>query len=764
MGADAELVQTRESIDAVLAHLDSLPTLPSVIVAVLEAAQRPDATAAQIVAILRNDAPLTARVLAAANSAARGGARIGAVERAAPMLGVRGLTSLALAVGVVDCLGGPRHTNGAERGYSRADLWRHALAVACAARGLAARAPRLGVDPEEAFAAGLLHDMGKLALDRLFPRAYERAVARADHSRGDIADHERAVLGVDHTVAGRRLAERWGLPVELQQAIWLHHVAVDALPAGVIGGPLVVLVTLADTLAREQRLGYSGNHRFIDHSPRLAAGLGLSASDLDAVVSELPRTVADNAALLGLDASAPRRDEFDILARANAELGRVAAELEAENRALAIEARRGRAIELLDKALDEGRDPRALCAALAAATGVMHPSTPAAVFVLRAGGAVDAAALTGGDATPAVRTLTLAGDAAELASPALLASGALRLPASPAAGALWRQLCGRPAGAGLVLLPLVLHGELLGGVLLDAAEPGHPTAPDDDGADAALLRSAVRAVRRSREQAAVWRLSEDLAETNRRLQQMQAELLRSRTLATIAELAAGAGHELNSPLTVISGRAQMLAARIDDPEARRALQSIIDKAHECSGIVSELMDFARPPPITARDVDLNELLRGMRRDWLARSGAPASRLRLELAADGAAPGAVERRCDARVQGDAEQLRAAINEMIENAADAVDAETGEITLRVQPSIDAEMLEVLVIDNGCGMPPAVLQRAFDPFFSHRSAGRRRGLGLPRAYRIVEAHGGRAWVESRAGEGTTAHIVLPRAARPG
>lgn len=59
----------------------------------------------------------------------------------------------------------------------------------------------------------------------------------------------------------------------------------------------------------------------------------------------------------------------------------------------------------------------------------------------------------------------------------------------------------------------------------------------------------------------------------------------------------------------------------------------------------------------------------------------------------------------------------------------------------------------------MTPAVLQRAFDPFFSHRNAGRARGLGLPRAYRIVEAHGGRIWLESRPDEGTTAHVLLPR-----
>jgi signal transduction histidine kinase len=60
----------------------------------------------------------------------------------------------------------------------------------------------------------------------------------------------------------------------------------------------------------------------------------------------------------------------------------------------------------------------------------------------------------------------------------------------------------------------------------------------------------------------------------------------------------------------------------------------------------------------------------------------------------------------------------------------------------------------------MSPRVLQRAFDPFFSHRAAGRGRGLGLPRAYRIVESHRGHIWLESQPGEGTTAHVFLPAA----
>jgi signal transduction histidine kinase len=111
-------------------------------------------------------------------------------------------------------------------------------------------------------------------------------------------------------------------------------------------------------------------------------------------------------------------------------------------------------------------------------------------------------------------------------------------------------------------------------------------------------------------------------------------------------------------------------------------------------------------------------------------------------------------------GDETQLKTVFRELLNNAANAVEAEGGSIVIRCQPALQADTLEVIVEDNGCGMAPAVLQRAFDPFYSHRDAGRRRGLGLPRAYRIVESHGGRIWLESRTDEGTTAHVLLPRA----
>jgi signal transduction histidine kinase len=219
----------------------------------------------------------------------------------------------------------------------------------------------------------------------------------------------------------------------------------------------------------------------------------------------------------------------------------------------------------------------------------------------------------------------------------------------------------------------------------------------------------------------------------------------------IAEIAAGAGHELNSPLTVISGRAQMLQRQTGDPEMKRSLETIYNKAHECSTIVTELMDFARPRTPQFAAVDLAALLAEVRDEVLERSSLPPSQFRMEIADEDGAPLPPAR-------ADHNQIKSVFHELIENAEHAVAAADANITVRCRRAPSGDALEVTVRDNGCGMSPAVLQRAFDPFYSHRDAGRSRGLGLARVHRIVEAHGGRIWFESRTDEGTTAYVLVP------
>ena len=766
-----------------LTHLESLPTLAPIAVRLLQITSDPDSAIEEVTRVLRADQSLTAKLLSVANSAAMGVREpVATLERAVVRLGFSAVRSIVLAVKFVECFSaapGPR----AQRGLQRAEFWKHSLAVACAARRLATAQREREIDPEEAFVAGLLHDLGKVALDTVFPKAYARIAAEGEQTRGDVADCERAVLGVDHTVAGRRLAERWGLARQLQDVIWLHHLAADTLPTGLSCPGLIALVNLADTIAREQRIGYSGNYVFYEDSARIARHLGYSQEDLAGVIQGLVSDVAEQGELLGLNRETPQDLYLKSLRQANTELGRLNAELLASNRQLAVAARYFEAISEFAGQLNARLELPAVVAAVAHASATALCRPRLAAFGLRAGQAAVDISWIGEDPDEQGRlTEDVPADLLEWLRAADDLANVVVTRAPRAIHAILPPSVIDQATGDCWLLPIVHDGDLAGGVVFFSEQDEHAHFAAESEELRSFLAHLGLALGQANAQASARRLSEDLAGANRRLQQTQLQLLRSRTLSMIAEMAAGAGHELNGPLTVISGRAQILRDATADPEMKRSLDLIHSKAHECSRIVSELMDFARPRPPQLTPVDLAKLLIKVRDEWSERSGMPAARLQVHLPETEYEQGAADAGASPAIMADAEQIKRVFGELVANAAHAVATNDGSITIectvgavrpsglarsgldiRDRPAVHppaTDWVEVVVRDTGIGMDPGVLQRAFDPFYSHRPAGRARGLGLAHAHRIVEAHGGRIWLESRPDEGTTVHVVLPLA----
>jgi len=112
----------------------------------------------------------------------------------------------------------------------------------------------------------------------------------------------------------------------------------------------------------------------------------------------------------------------------------------------------------------------------------------------------------------------------------------------------------------------------------------------------------------------------------------------------------------------------------------------------------------------------------------------------------------------RVFVDAKQVTAAMAEIIENALLATGGRDGRVDIRAAFDATGQRVAISVSDDGPGMDEATLHRAFDPFFSSKPAGRRRGMGLAKAQRWIEASGGRIRLESQAGRGTRALVLLP------
>jgi signal transduction histidine kinase len=213
-------------------------------------------------------------------------------------------------------------------------------------------------------------------------------------------------------------------------------------------------------------------------------------------------------------------------------------------------------------------------------------------------------------------------------------------------------------------------------------------------------------------------------------------------------MAAGAAHEMNNPLMVISGRAKLLEQTLSDGKQKDAARKIFENSQRLSDIITELMHFAKPETPQPQIVRVSQLLQ---------TAISQAKQASELA---------DRTVDVRagdvpdVHVDVRQVSAAIAEILANAAQATAPGTGRIEVSAAFDPYSQRVVLSISDNGCGMDELTLKFAFDPFFSSKKAGRRRGMGLSKALRWAESSGGSIRLESAVDRGTRAFVLLPAA----
>ncbi len=221
--------------------------------------------------------------------------------------------------------------------------------------------------------------------------------------------------------------------------------------------------------------------------------------------------------------------------------------------------------------------------------------------------------------------------------------------------------------------------------------------------------------------------------------------LEAEKLEAMAEFAAGAGHEINNPLTVISGRAQLLLRDEADPERRHALALISAQAMRVYEMIADMMLFARPPRPEIQRIEVIKLVDDLVADLSARAAAQET----AFCRTGNAARVF-------VEADPVQLGVALRAICQNSFEALQS-GGHVEIAVEVAIPANEVRITVRDDGPGLKPEERRHLFDPFYSARQAGRGLGLGLSKAWRIVTNHGGRIEVESQPGAGATFTVVL-------
>lgn len=740
-----------QKVELVLAQLESLPPLAPIATRILALTEDSSSHARQIIDLISADPALTARVLSVLGRAEHGvRSKSITIENAVKMLGYASIRQITLALKVMEAFNGAGDEPRVEGGFDRAEFWKHCLAVACAARRIAMAMPKFGA-PDEAFVNGLLHDLGKIAIETAMPKSFDRIVRLSDEQRADIADVERQILGVDHTVVGHRLAEMWGLPQKLSECIWLHHQHPDGLPASVSSGGHVQVVQLADVIAREQRIGYSGNHRIANSSRILASHLGLAESERAAIIESLVDEIEQRAAWIGADALNSRDVYLRALMRMTDELTSANATLTDQNRRLHRERAYFSGMQELARGLSPKCTVREACGVGATTLRRVLGASAVHISVVDSDGRwMEWSLSDNAGVESGLAECEASSEPEEMQAAVDLARAGVWL-APPPAGIAKRvdPFSGRMGEGPLWLLPLVREQRWVGAAMFRESAARIAALRTEATEIEAMGGAIALAIAQAQSREAAVALSDELAEVNRRLGTVESELLQTKNLAAMVTLASGAAHELNNPLAVIAGRAQMLSRREDRAEVRESLDIIARQAHVCSAIVTELMAFAKSAAPRPAAVNVRRTVEDVATELKAAGLLADGQLRLEIKSD-----------TADAWFDPGQLRGVVVELLRNAVEATPSSSRRLCVKAASVSTENVVVISVVDNGRGMTPDVLDRATEPFFSSRPAGRGRGLGLARVQRWLHQGGGRLSIDSEPGKGTIVEVRLPAA----
>ncbi|HOZ47703.1 MAG TPA: response regulator [Candidatus Hydrogenedentes bacterium] len=272
-----ELQDPKDRVEYVIKHACETLALPHAVSAVLRLSRRSDVGAADLARPIESDSALTASVFRVANSAAAAArARITDLSAAVTRLGTKQIVQIAMAQSVFTSF----KRTGETFGFDRSEYWIHSLGSACCARTLADCWGE--ADPDDAFLAGLLHDIGKMVLDEYLPQDYQRVVHQANVKGLPVAAVEEKVLGLGHGEVGREVCHHWGLPEALCQAVGIHHDHQRLLNGDVENeaGNLGRCACLADQLAKAFGLGHAGDFLVVSDALALWNCLGDIRLDL----------------------------------------------------------------------------------------------------------------------------------------------------------------------------------------------------------------------------------------------------------------------------------------------------------------------------------------------------------------------------------------------------------------------------------------------------------------------------------------------------
>lgn len=650
--------------------------------------------------------------------------------------------------------------SGVSQGAELIRLWRHSTATAVLAKRLAIRTG--SVSPQEAWFAGLFHDLGKLALLSFDAERYHEVAEMVERAHIESCEAERVLLDFDHTEAGKWLAERKSFPQPLTDVIWLHHHAPDTMTARCFPVNLIALTSLANTLSRS--LDNAADDSLQEVSITQGQRFGLEAAGLREILRDSAQEFAERSALIA-DTGEPFARPEEALRGAFQELHASLSIGAGEVSSLRREIRRLQALIQFYLSIAPGESLNGILSACATCIRQSFELAPGICF---ATGATRKhligkswRSLKGPPADLFVE-LGEGGGGEDESTPMLRAVRELSM------AKIEQGWTGAAAGEvqerdGLFVLPLAHGGSSYGQIIVDASGAGFGMSENDVAGLLAIARACGAAVARHHAEERNAARMEELAHALRtgrtddektragyaRITGADKTTKPSEGPKAMSRFAGATAKALEGPLGLISSQAQRLLAKSRDLESHQALDSIVKESRRLSKILSDLHAFAPHPQPRLEPNLINFRLHQFMAAMKQRLEKKGVRIE-ELFAEGLP----------RVMLDPRRMEHVFMNLLIHAQEALGESGGKITIKTGASPDRRSVIIHFSHGGPGIAPDLRAQAFEPFQDACPGDRVAGMGLAVCRSILEEHGGQIAIETGPGGGDLFSIVLPAA----
>ncbi|RMG73855.1 MAG: HDOD domain-containing protein [Nitrospirae bacterium] len=262
--------------------LSTLPSIPPVVTKILSLIDSEDISLKRIGEFISQDQSISAKVLKIVNSPIYGfPGRISSVHQALMLIGLSAVKGMLLGISIFDMMQ-----------QSMLGLWEHSIGTAITSRAVA---KRLGLkNTDDISVAGLIHDIGKVALSLCFPEQYRKALDIARDRELYIVDAEKEVFGITHSQAGRWLTTKWNFPEELIDSVAFHHAPLSSRGFK----KTVSIVMLSENIIKMMGFGFSGDPYAHSIDEATWSALGLNSEDLLEVFKEVEDNIKDKDSLI----------------------------------------------------------------------------------------------------------------------------------------------------------------------------------------------------------------------------------------------------------------------------------------------------------------------------------------------------------------------------------------------------------------------------------------------------------------------------------